>query len=171
MINGVLIVNKSTGMTSHDVVNIVRRLFNTRRVGHTGTLDPMATGVLVMLLGPATRLSQYMTHDEKRYTGTIRLGVETSTYDADGDTITTHPVETDLAMINKIVTSFQGDIMQIPPMYSAIKVRGQKLYNLARQGKTIEREPRKISIHHIDILDWHGRHCGICNHWRPRRAP
>jgi len=155
MINAVLIANKPSGMTSHDVVNIVRRLFDMRRVGHTGTLDPMATGVLVMLLGPATRLSQFMTHDEKCYRGTIRLGVETSTYDADGEVAAVKHVEVGLAEIQAAVARFQGDIKQIPPMYSALKVHGQKLYTLARQGKTVERQPRAVTIHHIAVLAWH----------------
>ena len=155
MVSGVLIVNKPSGMTSHDVVNSVRRLFHTRRVGHTGTLDPMATGVLVMLLGSATRLSQYMFNDEKRYQGTIRLGLETSTYDAEGEVVAVKPVDVGFVEIQTAVTRFQGKHAQIPPMYSAIKVHGQKLYNLARQGKTIERQPRSVTIHHIEVLAWH----------------
>jgi tRNA pseudouridine55 synthase len=154
MVNGVLIVNKSSGMTSHDVVNSVRRLFGIRRVGHTGTLDPMVTGVMVMLLGSATRLSQYMLRDEKRYKGTIRLGIETSTYDADGEITAVLPVDIGLDRIISVVTGFVGNYAQTPPMYSAIKVNGQKLYNLARQGKTIERQPRHVSIYHIELLEW-----------------
>lgn len=154
MANGVLIINKPAGMTSHDVVNRVRRLFDIRRVGHTGTLDPMATGVLVLLLGPATRLSQFMVRDDKRYHGTIRLGLETSTYDADGEVIAVKPVDVGFDQIQAVVSSFQGELAQIPPMYSAIKVKGQKLYNLARQGKTIKREPRRVTIHHIEVLAW-----------------
>ena len=154
MINGVLIVNKPTGMTSHDVVNIVRRLFNIRRVGHTGTLDPMATGVLPMLLGPATRLAQYMTHNEKRYQGTVKLGVQTSTYDADGEIEIVKPVQVSISAIHEALSKYRGEINQIPPMYSAIKIKGQKLYTLARQGITIEREPRTVTIHNIYVLDW-----------------
>ncbi|TFG72626.1 MAG: tRNA pseudouridine(55) synthase TruB [Anaerolineales bacterium] len=152
--NGILVVNKPSGMTSHDVVNIVRRLFGTRRVGHTGTLDPMATGVLVMLLGPATRLAQFMVHNEKRYLGTIRLGIATSTYDAEGEIVAVNPVEVGGEAIQAAVARFQGDIQQIPPMYSALKVHGQKLYDLARQGITIEREPRAVTIYHSEVVEW-----------------
>lgn len=152
--NGILIVNKSSGMTSHDVVNSVRRLFGTRRVGHTGTLDPIATGVLVLLLGSATRLAQFMAHDDKRYRGTIRMGIETSTYDADGEVVAVKPVEVGLEAIQAAVAGFRGDIQQIPPMYSALKVHGQKLYSLARQGITIEREPRAVTIYHSEVLAW-----------------
>jgi tRNA pseudouridine55 synthase len=154
MINGVLIVNKPKGMTSHDVVNNVRRLFKMRRVGHTGTLDPLATGVLVILLGYATRLSQFMLQNEKRYRGTIRLGIETATYDADGKVVAVKPVNVELDAIRAVITGFQGDIKQVPPMYSALKVDGQKLYALARQGKTIPREPRDVTIHYIEVLRW-----------------
>jgi tRNA pseudouridine55 synthase len=154
MVNGVLIVNKPSGMTSHDVVNHVRCLFETRRVGHTGTLDPMATGVLVVLLGSATRLLQFMTQDEKSYRGTVRLGIQTTTYDAEGEIEETHPVQVNLTEIQATLEGFRGEINQIPPMYSAIKVKGQKLYNLARQGKTIDRKPRSVTIYHIDILKW-----------------
>ena len=154
MVNGVLIVNKPSGMTSHDVVNSVRRLFGIRRIGHTGTLDPMATGVLVMLLGPATRLSQFMPHNEKRYTCTIRLGIETTTYDADGETVAVMPVDMGFDSIEAVVMSFVGEYAQTPPMYSAIKVNGQKLYNLAREGKIIERQPRPVTIHSVELLGW-----------------
>jgi tRNA pseudouridine55 synthase len=155
MVNGVLGINKSSGMTSHDVVNSVRRLFNIRRVGHTGTLDPLATGVLVLLLGSATRLSQFMVHDKKHYRGIIRLGIETTTYDADGEVVSVNPVDAGYEEITSAIASFQGELAQVPPMYSAIKIKGQKLYNLARQGKTIERQPRPVTIHHIQVQSWH----------------
>jgi tRNA pseudouridine55 synthase len=155
MVNGVLGINKPSGMTSHDVVNRVRKLFDIRRVGHTGTLDPLATGVLVLLLGSATRLSQFMIHDKKHYRGTIRLGIETSSYDADGEVVSVNPVNTGYEEIVSVVSEFQGELAQIPPMYSAIKVNGQKLYNLARQGKIIERQPRPVTIHHIQVQSWH----------------
>ncbi|MDF1512742.1 MAG: tRNA pseudouridine(55) synthase TruB, partial [Anaerolineae bacterium] len=149
MVSGALIVNKPTGLTSHDVVNIVRRIYHTRKVGHTGTLDPMATGVLVMLLGSATRLLQFMTHDEKHYRGTIRLGVQTSTYDADGEITVVNPVDVNDDAVLVGLSKFMGEIQQIPPMHSAIKVQGQKLYTLARQGKIIERKPRPVTIYNL----------------------
>lgn len=154
MISGVLVIDKPSGMTSHDVVNTVRRLARTRRVGHAGTLDPMATGVLVVLVGPATRLSRFAMHGNKRYRSVVRLGETTNTYDADGDITERSPVTADQAEIRTALAAFEGPIQQIPPMYAAIKVKGRKLYELARQGKEIEREPRTITIHDIDILDW-----------------
>jgi tRNA pseudouridine55 synthase len=154
MVDGVLIINKSSGMTSHDVVKSVRRLFGLQRVGHTGTLDPMATGVMVLLLGFATRLSQFMQHDDKHYQGTIRLGVKTTTYDADGEVVAVQPVGEEIDRIHQVVAGFQGKIAQIPPMYSALKINGQKLYKLARQGKTIRRQPRHVSIFHINVTAW-----------------
>jgi tRNA pseudouridine55 synthase len=152
--NGFLIVNKPTGMTSHDVVNAVRRMAGTRRVGHTGTLDPMATGVLVLALGAATRLVQFIDGSDKTYRATLRLGETTTTYDADGDVVERRPVTVSQAEVEAALAGFRGDIVQIPPMYSAIKVKGQKLYKLARQGKEIERAARPITIHRLDVLDW-----------------
>jgi tRNA pseudouridine55 synthase len=154
MISGVLVVDKPSGMTSHDVVNTVRRLARMRRVGHAGTLDPMATGVLVVLIGPATRLSRFAMHGEKHYHSVIRMGEITNTYDADGDITERRAVTVDRAAIEDTLPTFVGPIEQIPPMYAAIKVKGRKLYELARQGKVIEREPRAITIHTIDIRDW-----------------
>ncbi len=154
MISGVLVVDKPSGMTSHDVVDIVRRLARTRRVGHAGTLDPMATGVLVVLVGPATRLSRFAMHGDKRYHSVVRLGEITNTYDVDGDITERRTVTVDRAAVEDALTAFVGSVEQIPPMYAAIKVRGRKLYELARQGEEIQREPRAITIHAIDILDW-----------------
>jgi len=154
MISGVLVVDKPSGMTSHDVVNVVRRLARTRRVGHAGTLDPMATGVLVVLVGPATRLSRFAMRGDKRYHGIVRLGEITNTYDADGDITERRTVTADRAAIEDALTAFVGPIEQIPPMYAAIKVKGRKLYEFARQGKEIRREPRAVTIHAIDILNW-----------------
>ena len=152
--NGFLIVNKPAGMTSHDVVNVVRRLAGTRRVGHAGTLDPLATGVLVLVLGVATRLVQFIDGSDKTYRATLRLGETTTTYDADGDVLERHPVTVNQAEIEAALAGFRGDIAQIPPMYSAVKIKGQKLYKLARQGKEIERAARPITIHRLDVLDW-----------------
>lgn len=152
--NGFLIVNKPAGMTSHDVVNAVRRLVGTRRVGHAGTLDPMAIGVLVLALGAATRLVQFIDTSDKTYRATLRLGETTTTYDADGDLVERRPVTVSQADVEVALAGFRGNIAQIPPMYSAIKVKGQKLYHLARQGKEIERAARPVTIHRLDVLDW-----------------
>ncbi len=152
--NGFLIVDKPAGITSHDVVDAVRRIAGTRRVGHAGTLDPMATGVLVLALGAATRLVQFIDGSDKTYRATLRLGETTTTYDADGDLVERRPVTVNQADIEAALAGFLGDITQIPPMYSAVKVKGQKLYKLARQGKEIERAPRPVTIHRLDVLAW-----------------
>ncbi len=152
--NGVLVVDKSKGKTSHDIVNYVRRLAQQRRVGHAGTLDPMATGVLVVLLGPTTRLSRFAMRGEKHYLGVVRLGQITDTYDAAGEFLERRPVHVEIGDIQAALTQFRGEIQQIPPMFAAIKVKGQKLYELARQGKDIEREPRTVTIHRVKIRDW-----------------
>ena len=152
--NGLLVVDKPAGMTSHDVVNRVRRLARLRRVGHAGTLDPMATGVLILLLGAATRLSRFAMASGKRYRGVVRLGETTDTYDAEGETTKRTPVNVDLPMIRQALDRFRGPILQTPPMVSAVKVQGAKLYELARRGKEIEREPRPVTIDAIEILAW-----------------
>lgn len=151
---GLLVINKPSGLTSHDVVARVRRTTQTRQVGHAGTLDPMATGVLVVCLGQATRLSEYLMGHDKRYRATIRLGVETDTYDADGAVMATHEVRVDRSALEAALHSTVGEIRQVPPMYSAIKRQGQKLYELARQGIEVEREARSVVIHSIDLLDF-----------------
>jgi tRNA pseudouridine55 synthase len=145
--SGVLIVNKSEGMTSHDVVNRIRRLYSTKRVGHTGTLDPLATGVLVILVGRAAKAAEYLTADTKGYRATLRLGITTDTEDVTGNILTESYSLPTVAEVSETVQSFVGDIMQTPPMYSALKVGGKKLYELARQGIEIEREARPITIH------------------------
>ena len=147
--SGVLIVNKSEGMTSHDVVNRIRRLYNTKRVGHTGTLDPMATGVLVVLVGRAAKAAEYLTADTKAYRATLRLGITTDTEDVTGKTLTECDTLPSRDEVDAAVRSFVGDIMQTPPMYSALKVGGKKLYELAREGVEIEREARPITIHSL----------------------
>ena len=147
--SGVLIVNKSEGMTSHDVVNRIRRLYNTKRVGHTGTLDPMATGVLVVLVGRAAKAAEYLTADTKAYRATLRLGITTDTEDVTGKTLTESDSLPSREKVDEAVQSFIGDIMQTPPMYSALKVGGKKLYELAREGVEIEREARPITIHSL----------------------
>jgi tRNA pseudouridine55 synthase len=145
--SGVLIVNKSEGMTSHDVVNRIRRLYSTKRVGHTGTLDPLATGVLVILVGRAAKAAEYLTADTKGYRATLRLGITTDTEDVTGNILSESYSLPTVAEVSEAVQSFVGDIMQTPPMYSALKVGGKKLYELARQGIEIEREARPITIH------------------------
>lgn len=145
-ISGVLVLDKSAGMTSHDVVNRVRRLFCTRQVGHTGTLDPMATGALVVLIGRAVKASEYVTAGEKLYTAVLRLGVSTDTGDIFGNITAKCESIPDFSAVKEVLPRFTGDISQIPPMYSAIKVGGKKLYELARKGIEIEREPRPVTI-------------------------
>lgn len=152
---GILNVDKPPGITSHDVVDAVRRLTGQRKVGHAGTLDPMATGVLLLCLGKATRVSEYLMAGCKRYRATIVFGTETDTYDAQGQVVRTGGrTDYDLGEIQTALESFRGSIDQIPPMYSALKLNGEALYKLARQGKTVAREPRPVEVYSIDLLDW-----------------
>lgn len=144
--NGVLIVNKHAGVTSHHIVNVVRRLYNTRRVGHAGTLDPMATGVLVVLIGRAAKASEYLSHDAKHYRAILRLGLTTDTEDTTGAVLTTSENIPSFEEMQAVLPRFRGKILQTPPMYSALKVDGQKLVDLARRGEVIEREAREIEI-------------------------
>ena len=156
---GFLNIDKPLKLTSHDVVARVRRrykeLTGSKKVGHAGTLDPLATGVLVVCLGGATRLSDYVMHTTKQYRAHVTLGKTTTTYDAEGDIIdqvdTSHLSQAD---IEAILPQFTGDIQQVPPMYSAIKVDGKKLYDLAREGKSIERKARAVKISEINLLSW-----------------
>jgi tRNA pseudouridine55 synthase len=152
---GVLLVDKPQGMTSHDIVARMRRVFRIKKIGHAGTLDPMATGLLLILVGKATKVSQYLMSMDKEYTGTVKLGEVTDSQDADGEVVATTPVpELSEADVQKQMATFMGDQYQIPPMYSAKKVNGQKLYKLARQGKTIEREPRVIRVSRFDMTNF-----------------
>ena len=146
--DGVLLIDKPAGMTSHDVVSRVRRLFGTRQVGHTGTLDPMATGVLILLLGRAAKASEYVSHDEKSYEAVLRLGLRTDTEDTTGVILSTAPAVSlpDGAALDAVLPRFRGKICQIPPMYSALKVGGRKLCDIARAGGTVERQPRPVEI-------------------------
>ena len=141
-----LIVRKHAGVTSHDVVGQVRRLFGTRRVGHAGTLDPMATGVLVVLVGRAAKAAEYLASDRKRYRAVLRLGLTTDTEDTTGTVLTEADSLPSRAQLEAALPSFRGTIRQIPPMYSALKVNGRKLVDLARRGEVIERQPREITI-------------------------
>ncbi len=144
--DGILILDKPAGMTSHDCVAIMRRLFHTRKVGHTGTLDPMATGVLPILLGRAAKAAEYLVAEDKHYIAGLRLGLTTDTEDITGAVLTESASIPDEAAVQDAVKTFVGEIDQIPPMYSALKVDGQKLYDLARQGITVERKARKITV-------------------------
>ena len=150
---GVLLINKPAGVTSHDMIYRMRRLFNTRRIGHTGTLDPMATGVLIILVGRAAKASDFVAHDTKGYTATLRLGLSTDTEDTTGHILSTHPIATipDEAAVRDVCSRFVGEIKQIPPMYSALKVDGKKLCNLARKGLIIEREARPVTIYSLTV--------------------
>jgi len=154
-ISGVLVIDKPTGMTSHDVVNIVRRGTDIRRVGHTGTLDPRASGVLVILVGPAVRLSEYISASDKRYQAIIRMGTATDTYDAEGS-FTREEIAIDVTeeQFETELKKFEGEIEQTPPPYSAVKVKGRKAYEMARKGEEVELEPRMIQVHHLEVLEW-----------------
>ena len=153
--NGVLLVDKPAGLTSHDVVDRIRRAAGTRRVGHTGTLDPAATGLLVLCLGHATRLSEHLTGLDKVYEGTMRLGLTTDSYDLDGKVLqqVTPPTFT-INTLQDACLPFTGDIEQIPPMVSAVKVGGERLYKKARQGETVVREPRKVTVCEFVVLSY-----------------
>ena len=150
MPGGVLAVHKGEGMTSHDVVNKVRRLYNTKRVGHAGTLDPLATGVLVVLVGRAAKACEYISSDRKTYRATLRLGLTTDTEDVTGETLTKSENIPDAEAVKAVCREFVGELKQVPPMYSALKVNGQKLYDLARQGVVVEREARDITVFALD---------------------
>ncbi|MBQ4140864.1 MAG: tRNA pseudouridine(55) synthase TruB [Clostridia bacterium] len=146
---GVLIVNKPEGPTSHDIVNKIRRLYSTKKVGHTGTLDPLATGVLVVLIGRAAKACEYSLSDRKKYTATLRLGIETDTEDTTGNILRGTDVSVSESDVQAILGRFSGRIMQIPPMYSALKVGGKKLCDIAREGGTVERQARPVDIYSI----------------------
>ena len=154
-ISGVLVIDKPVGMTSHDVVQAVRNGTNLRRAGHTGTLDPRASGVLVILVGPAVRLSEYVSASDKRYQAIIRLGSSTDTFDADGKfTRSEQPVDVTEAQFEEVLKTFIGEIEQTPPPYSAVKLQGRKAYEMAREGEEVEIAPRKIMVHHLEVLEW-----------------
>ena len=144
--SGILLINKPKGITSHDVVGRVRRLYQTREVGHTGTLDPMATGLLVVLVGRAVKASDMIVSDGKTYRAGLRLGLTTDTEDITGEVLTRSDITPTLDEVQRVCRSFVGKIMQVPPMYSALKVGGQKLVDLARKGTVVERAAREIEI-------------------------
>jgi tRNA pseudouridine55 synthase len=146
-IDGVLLIDKGQDMTSHDVVAVARRRLNTRKIGHCGTLDPMATGLLILVVGKATRIQDLLMSEEKEYEGTLRLGASTSTQDAEGEVLETKPVpELSAEQISGAFGHFHGDFYQTPPMVSAIKKDGVPLYKLARKGQVVEREPRLVTV-------------------------
>src|SRR5437016_2586863 len=166
--DGALIIDKPAGMTSHDVVALVRKTIGERRVGHTGTLDPFATGVLVMLAGRATRLAQFLSGAEKEYEAVIRLGYATDTGDLTGRPLLDRPEDPSAAgskaseqswsnqEIESALASLRGEIDQVPPMYSAKKHQGRKLYELARRGEEIERKPIRVTIHELEVKNSDG---------------
>lgn len=150
--NGILVIDKPQGWTSHDVVNFVRRRFNIKKAGHAGTLDPMATGLLVLLLGSYTKLSQEFTAEFKEYRAVLTLGKVTDTQDATGRVIATQAVPPlKHSDIEAVLEKFTGELQQVPPMVSAVSVNGKRLYKLARQGKEVKREPRKIIIEKLEL--------------------
>ena len=155
--NGIVIIDKPQGWTSQDVTARLRRVFNTRRIGHGGTLDPMATGVLPVFVGRATRGVEFFEHAEKTYEATLRLGLTTDTEDTSGEILEERPVEVSEEAFFAVLPQFRGKIMQVPPMYSALKINGQKLVDLARKGKTVERQPREIEIFELECLSFDGR--------------
>ncbi len=150
---GLLVIDKPLGGTSHDVVNRIRRVSGVRRVGHAGTLDPLATGVLLLCVGRATRLVEYLVGHGKMYETTVRLGQTTNTYDAEGEVVQERPFShISPSQIEQALTQFRGTIQQIPPLYSAIKKDGQPLYKLARKGEVVDVPPREVTIHELTLL-------------------
>ncbi len=153
--NRVLVIDKPTGLTSHDVVSRLRRSTGTRRIGHAGSLDPCATGVLVLLVGKATRLSKFFMETTKDYSGSIVLGVSTDTQDAEGRVVSQRPVVgVSENRVREVLAEFTGELQQVPPMTSALKRDGRPLYELARKGVTVEREPRPVSIGRFDLVSY-----------------
>ena len=154
MATGIIPIDKPQGWTSQDVASRLRRVFGTRRIGHGGTLDPMATGVLPIFVGRATRAVEFFEQAQKEYITTLRLGLLTDTEDITGTLLESRPVRVTRQELEQVLVSFRGKQQQIPPMYSAIKVEGKKLYELARQGKTVERKPRDIEIFTLELLEF-----------------
>lgn len=153
MYHGIINVYKEKRFTSHDVVAKLRGICKQKRIGHTGTLDPDAVGVLPVCLGNATKICDLLTDWDKEYVAHLKLGIVTDTQDASGTVLAQHEVTVSIEEIREAIESFRGEIMQVPPMYSALKVGGQKLYELARQGKVVERVPRPVTIHEIEVLE------------------
>lgn len=156
MPNGILIIDKPAGWTSMDVCAKLRGIYHEKRVGHGGTLDPMATGVLPVFIGRATRAVEFAVDSEKEYIAGLKLGVVTNTQDTTGEILEERPVTVTRCDLEAALARFTGDLEQIPPMYSAIKIDGKKLYELARKGKEVERKPRSVTIHALEIVDQQG---------------
>lgn len=155
--NGIILVDKPQGWTSHDVVAKLRGIYQQRRIGHSGTLDPMATGVLAVFLGRGTRAVELCENDEKEYVAELLLGIVTNTQDITGEVLEQHPVEVSRQQLEAVLEQFLGPQQQIPPMYSAVKIGGKKLYELARKGQSVERKPRSIVIHELELCDFDGK--------------
>ena len=153
MANGIIIIDKPAGWTSMDVCGKLRGILKTKRVGHAGTLDPMATGVLPVFVGSATRAVSYAEAGDKEYIAGLRLGLVTNTQDTTGETLEEHPVKVSMDDLRAVLGRFTGDIVQIPPMFSAVKIGGQKLYDLARKGQEVTRKPRSITIYELELLE------------------
>ncbi len=153
---GILLVDKPVGITSHDIVDRLRRKLKMKKIGHAGTLDPLATGLMIMLIGKATKVSQFLISLDKSYDGEFLLGVETDSQDADGEVVSEKPVtdDVDQEKVEEEMKSFLGDQYQTPPMFSAKKIDGVPLYKMARKGKTVEREPRFIRINELSLTKW-----------------
>ena len=156
MASGIVIIDKPEGWTSQDVTARLRRVYQTRRIGHGGTLDPMATGVLPVFVDRGTRAVEFFEHAEKTYETVLRLGITTDTEDITGTILTQQPVTVTRQQVEQALEGFRGPILQVPPMYSALKVNGQKLYDLARKGREVERQPRPVTIHQLQLLDMAG---------------
>ena len=154
--NGIVIIDKPAGWTSQDVTARLRRVFGTRRIGHGGTLDPMATGVLPVFVGRATRGVEFFEHAEKTYETELLLGIATDTEDTTGTVLFRREVSVTPGQLTAVLERFRGEIMQIPPMYSALKVNGQKLCDLARKGRQVERQPRPVTVHELTLLSREG---------------
>ncbi len=163
-ISGVLNINKSAGMTSHDVVDVVRRLYHVRKVGHTGTLDPRGTGVLPICVGRATKIAQFLTSADKEYEMVVRLGVTTDTQDANGKVTGEAEVHVTREDVERALKSFAGEIQQVPPLFSAKRVRGERLYNIARRGEDVPREPVTVHIYAIRLISFGPPFVGLSVH-------
>lgn len=161
MSDGILNLDKPSGPTSHDVVDRVRTLTGIRRVGHAGTLDPLATGVLLVCLGRATRVVEYLMEGTKTYRARVRMGITTDTYDAEGSIVTESPVQVSRAQVETGMAHFRGVISQLPPMYSAVKHQGTPLHRLARQGIHVDREPRRVEVYRLELTAWEPPECTI----------
>ena len=155
MYNGIVVIDKPEGISSHTVISKMRKLLDQRKIGHGGTLDPLATGVLPVFAGRATRAAEYVQATEKAYTARFRLGIITATQDITGEVLEERPVAAVQDDVEAVLSRFRGEIMQIPPMYSAIQVDGQRLYKLAREGREIEREARPVTIHRLELVGVH----------------